>query len=312
MISNPDESKIISSLGWVDKGNLWILQTSSDDIHKLEISDAKYISLHNNGGDYFSIVHHYDGKMVEISAHSFHKPETAISTIHFENGIASFDGDVEIWKKVPRAYPEYLQRPSKSDFYLLFIDPIRPELEVIDLEWYDDSYDKGYQGVIGAIEVPKSSHLIISVQRDSSPILYDLEENKLIKKLTLSERNGNPHLKFRRTANELWADDYDTLLLIDPKDWRVKKSIRLQDAAENTMQNIGNYSFNRDETLCAVARPFSGDVVALDTKRFKITHYSKLGKQPIEVCLLSNGTVYSRDWQTGSLLKGKLKRKWFT
>jgi len=312
MISNPDESMIISSLGWIDKGNLWVLQTSSDDIHKLEISDAKYISLHNNGGDYFSIVHHYDGKKVEISAHSFHKPETAISMIHFENGIASFDGDVEIWKKVPRAYPEYLQRPSKSDFYLLFIDPIRSELEVIDLEWYDDSYDKGYQGVIGAIEVPKSSHLIVSVQRDSSPILYDVEEKKLIKKLTLSERNGNPHLKFRRTANELWADDYDTLLLIDPKDWRVKKSLRLQDAAENIMQNIGNYSFNRDETLCAVARPFSGDAVALDTKRFKITHYTKLGKQPLEICLLNNGKVYSRDWQTGSLLKGKLKKKWFT
>jgi len=54
---------------------------------------------------------------------------------------------------VPRAYPEYLQRPSNSDFYLLYVDPIRPELDVIDMDWYDDSYDKGYQGVIGAVEV---------------------------------------------------------------------------------------------------------------------------------------------------------------
>jgi hypothetical protein len=312
MIANPEETMIISSLGWVDKGSLWLLDTRSDSIQNLNLSDAKYISLHYEGGDCFSIVHHYDGKKVVISAHTFERPDVTIAKIHFKDGTTRFEGDDEIWKKVPKAYPEYIQLPAKSDFYLLLINPIRPELKVIDLKWYDDSYDKGYQGVIGAIEVPKTSQLIISVQRNSSPILYDLEGRKLIKKLTLSGRNGNPHLKFRRTANELWADDYDTLLSIDPKDWRVKKSIRLQDAAENTMQNIGNYSFNRDETLCAVARPFSGDVVALDTKRFKITHYSKLGKQPLEVCLLNNGTVYSREWQTGSLLKGKLKRKWFT
>jgi len=312
MISNPDETMIISSLGWVDKGNLWVLDTRSDSIEKRDLSDGKYISLHYEGGEFFSIVHHYDGKRVEISAHAFEDPDAAMSKIHFKDGTAHFEGDDEIWNKVPKAYPEYIQLPSKSDFYLLLIDPIGPQLEVIDLDWYNDSYDKGYQGVIGAVEVPKSSRVIISVQRDSSPILYDLEERKLIKKLTLSGRNGNPHLKFRRTVDECWADDYDTLLSIDPEDWRVKKSLRLQDAAENTMQFTGDYSFNRDETLCAVARPFSGDVVALDTEQFRITHYSKLGKQPLEVCLLSDGTVYSRDWKTGNLLKGKLKRKWLT
>jgi hypothetical protein len=268
--------------------------------------------LHCIDDDFFSIVHHYDGKKVIISVHSFDNPADVVSEVSFNEGIGTFKGEKEAWKKVPKVYPEYLQIAAKSDFFLILVDPVRPNLELIDMDWYDDSYDKGYQGIIGAVLVPKSSQMIISVQRDSMPILFDLEERKLIKKLTLSERNGNPHLKFRRTANELWADDYDTILSIDPKDWKVKKSLRLQDAVENTMQFIGNYSFNRDETLCAVARPFSGDVVALDTQRFKITQYSILGKQPLEVCLLSNGTVYSRDWQTGSLLKGKLKRKWFT
>lgn len=311
MLLNSDESKIVSSLGWVDKGSLWILETSSDDIRKIEISDAKYLSLHRNGGGYFSIFHHYDGNTFDISAHSLHTPETAISTIHWVNGTARFEGDVEIWKKVPRTYTEYLHRPSESNYYLLYVDPIRPKLDFFDLDWYDSSYDKGYQSVIGAVEVPHASKVIISVSRDSRPILFDMTERQFIKKLTLAERYGNPHLKFRRTENELWADDYDTLLKIDPENWKVKKSLRLQDAADKSMLFIGNYSFNLDEKLCAVARPFSGDVVALDTHRFKITHYSKLGKQPLEVCLLSNGLVYSRDWKTGDLLKGKLKRKWF-
>jgi hypothetical protein len=34
MIANPDESKIISSLGWADKGNLWVLETSSGNIRR--------------------------------------------------------------------------------------------------------------------------------------------------------------------------------------------------------------------------------------------------------------------------------------
>jgi hypothetical protein len=181
MIVNPDETLIISSLGWVDKANLWLLDTRSDDIKKLELSDANYISLHHEVGNFFSIVHHYDGKKVVISSHSFEKPDVVMSKIHLEDGVARFEGDNEIWKKLPKSYPEYIRLPVKSDFYLLLIDPIRPELKIIDLEWYDDSYDKGYQGVIGAIEVPKSPLVIISVQRNSNPILYNVEESKVVK-----------------------------------------------------------------------------------------------------------------------------------
>jgi len=72
----------------------------------------------------------------------------------------------------------------------------------------------------------------------------------------------------------------------------------------------GSFAFNGDETLCAVARPFSGDVVALDTARFKVTHACRLGRQPLLVALLSDGTVWARDWKTGDVLKGTLKRKW--
>ena len=75
---------------------------------------------------------------------------------------------------------------------------------------------------------------------------------------------------------------------------------------------MGAYTFSLDESLCAVARPFSGDVVAVNTKRFRITHTCNLGHQPLTVALLSDGTVYARDWKTGRLLKGQLtKKKWF-
>lgn len=310
MITNPGETLIVSSLGWVEKGSLWTLDTNTDSIRTLKLSDAKHLSLHDSNSEYFSIVHHYYGKKLLITAHSFESPDEALSKAIFNEGTTSIQGDKEVWKKLPRAYVAYLQYPSKADFFLLFIEPVRPELQIIALDWYDDSYDKDYQGVIGAVEVPGTSLLIISVQRDSNPILFDIEKRKVVGKLSLAARQGNPSLRFRRTADELWADDYDTILSIDPNSWKTKKHLHLQAAATGAMQFIGNYSFNKDETLCAVARPFSADVIALDTERFKITHYARVGRQPLEVALLSDGRVYSRDWKTGEMLKGKLKRKW--
>jgi hypothetical protein len=86
----------------------------------------------------------------------------------------------------------------------------------------------------------------------------------------------------------------------------------LQGASAGCRQFIGAYSFTQDESLCAVARPFSGDVIALNMKKFKITHACNLGRQPLHVAVLEDGTVYGRDWKTGTLLQGHLKRKWIT
>ena len=96
--------------------------------------------------------------------------------------------------------------------------------------------------------------------------------------------------------------------LIDASDWQIINSILLQGADEKCQQFIGDYCFNHDETLCAVARPFSGDVVAVDMNKFEVTSTCTLGDQPLSVALMSDGTVYSRDWKTGKLLRGTLKK----
>jgi hypothetical protein len=128
----------------------------------------------------------------------------------------------------------------------------------------------------------------------------------------LADRAGNPTLQFTTRTRELWADDYDTLLRLNSSDWSVQDSLLLQGASAGTRQFIGAYCFNQDESLCAVGRPFSGDVVAVHMKMFKITHTCNLGHQPLLPALLTDGTVYARDWKTGTLLKGQLKKKWIT
>lgn len=203
----------------------------------------------------------------------------------------------------------YLKRPAGHEFFLILVDRHRPSVEIQRLDWYDESYDKGYQGITGVTEVPGEGLLIVCVQRDSRPVLYDPEQRTVIRKLSLAGRLGNPVCRFRRTANELWVGDYDTLLRVDPRDWSVQESRKLQNAAAGTAQFIGSFAFSGDESLCAVARPFSGDVVALNTKTFKATHRARVGRQPLDVALLQDGRVFARDWKTGDLLTGKLRRR---
>jgi hypothetical protein len=315
VLTSPKEDVIISSMGWADKNCLQLLETGSGITSLVQLSEAKYLTLHEGRDGYFAILHHHDGDVVEITAHSFSNPPTVLSriTITAVNGKIHFDGDSTSWTHLPKAYIAYLKRPGLSEYHLLLVDPVRPALEMIDLAWYDDTYDKGYQGVTGVVEVPNRDLLIITVQRDSHPVLVDLTTGKMVGKLSLADRSGNPTLRFRRFLNQLWADDYDTLIRLDPADWKMMDSRLLQGAGSGCdRQFIGMFGFNAEETLCAVARPYSGDVVALSTKSFKITHTCKLGHQPLLVSLLANGTVWSRDWKTGAVLKGTLKRKWFS
>lgn len=313
MIMSPTEDIIVSSLGWTDGGSLWILDTKSDSASLVPLSDAKYLSLHNGQNGYFSVLHHYDGDRIEITAHSMTEPGQIQARILVSPEGKRIEGETTIWKHLPNAYVAFFKGLTEANFCLFLVEPNRPAIEINALDWYDDSYDKLYQSVVGVVEVPNQDVLIVSVQRDSHPVLINREFRNVIGKLSLADRCGNPTLRFRKYANELWAADYDTLLRLDPSDWTVKNSLLLQGASAGCQQFIGSFNFNAQEGLCAVARPFSGDVIALDTTKFKVTHLTrKMGGQPLKVALLANGTVYARDWKTGELLVGTLRKQWFT
>ena len=109
----------------------------------------------------------------------------------------------------------------------------------------------------------------------------------------------------------IWALDYDTLVRVRRKDLRVAGRRRVQSAFSGTQQFAGEFSFAPDENLCVVARPYSGDVVALDTSSLRKKQSAKLGGQPLEVAAIGGGEIVARDWKTGQLQRGKLERRWF-
>lgn len=312
MIADPARTTLLSSMGWVDHDALWRFDVGGGTPETIPLNTgARYASLHYGGSGRFAVAHHFDGRRFEVSVRGFSAPRVVLARAVVEDGENSVAGDASAWTDVPRLYVEYLAFAPWHDFVLLRVSASTSTIEVQRLEWYGDSYDKGYQGVIGVLEVPGSGCALVSVQRSSRLILHDLETGRQRRSIDLCGRGGNGRLELRDSGKEVWASDYDTLAVVRTEDWQTLRSSRLQGAAAGTRQFIGDFSFAPDQELCAVARPFSGDVVGIDLGTLKIKHSAKVGRQPLEVVALRGGEVVARDWKTGDLLRGTLKRRWF-
>lgn len=311
MFISPDSRFIISHLGWVDKSALWIYDVVNDTVNLVPVGSTKYLSLYScKDKNQFAVFHHSDGTLIRLTVHSFDNPANPLCTIERSGEKTQVQGDFEVLKNAPRYYVAFYNPGYNADFHLISMNLTQGEIQADRFDWYDNSYDKGYQGIVGVIELD-SGNLIVSVQRDSQPIVYDPETKTVVRKLSLAGSHGNPKFRFASQRGEIWADDYDTILKFDSKTLILKASQRLQMATTGTAQFIGDWTFNNDETLCLVARPFNGDVVAISTDDLKIKYVAKTGKQPLQSVFVSNGNIIGRDWQTGTLLKGSLRRKWF-
>jgi hypothetical protein len=303
MIVDQTESTIVASFGSAARGALWVCDTASRRTRAVQLSDARYLNLHPGANDFFGVVHHFDDRPIELTAHQLPAVERPLSRIALADGRPVFEGETTVWEYLPRAYTAFYRwRAVLSDFVLLLVDHRQRMVDIQQFEWYDESYDKDWQGIVGVTEMPGRDLVVVSVQRDSNPVLYDPRQRRMVGKIALAGRSGNAALHVRKKAPELWAVDYDTVVQLDASDWSIKNTTRLQGAPEGTMHFVGELAFDLNEAFCAVARPFSGDVAVLDTRDLRLTSLVPTGGQPLSVALLSDGRVFARAWKTGDLL----------
>jgi hypothetical protein len=284
---------------------MWVYAADAGFPRKVTLSDAKWLSVKAGRHDYFAVVHNGDGDKMEISVHSHSDVTRVVSRISLHSnafGPPAFamDGEGSVWQHLPHAFTGF----ASGDYWLILTDD-QGHVELQGFDWFDNSYDKGYQGIIGVTETPDGKLLIISIQRDSTPVLYDPAKKQVVRKLQLADRRGNPEFCLRVASDEFWVSDYDSIVKLDAKTLDVLKAERIQDAASGTMQFIGKFCFNLDQRLCIVARPFSGDAIVLDGDSMRQTHRIKLGRQPLDIGWLLDGTVVARDWKTGEFLSHK-------
>lgn len=311
MFLSPDSRLIVSHLGWVEPSALWTYDVVKEEIHVVPVGNAKYLTLFPcKDKNQIAALHHSDGRQLRLTIHSFDDPGNPLCTVEHSRDRTQVQGDAAVLSQAPRYYVAFYDPGSQADFHLISLDASRGIMEANRLDWYDASYDKDYQGIVGVLELD-SGQVIVSIQRDSQPVVYDPGTKQVVRKLSLAGNYGNPKFRFVRRRAEIWADDYDTLLKFEASTLTLKGSRRIQPAFAGTGQFIGDWSFSEDESLCLVSRPFSGDVIAISTDDLKTKYVAKTGGQPLQSVFIGNGNILGRDWKTGALLKGSLKRTWF-
>src|SRR5215471_5098974 len=175
MTSKAERTVHLTSLGWVDHDALWRFDVRTSSVDSIPLaSGARYVSLHASGSDTFAVAHHFDGARAEVTVRPVTDPARVLARAAVGDGTATLHGDVGAWHTVPRLYIAYLGFEPWKDFVLLNISISTGRIEVQRLEWYDNSYDKMYQGVVGVVEIPGEGSALVSVQRSSRLILHDL------------------------------------------------------------------------------------------------------------------------------------------
>ena len=310
MLLSKDETRVISTIGWVDHGDLWVYETETGRISTEQVGEGGFLIIYPGVEGHFAAAHHGDDEgFLSASVRHVDAPAESLAVLRLDGTEPRLEGDPGAWVSVPRAYRAGRAPDATFAAAALFVAPDGLSAELQPLEWFnEDAFDLMYQGVLRPVQLPGRTEVLFPIQRDSSPVLYDPIARKVVGRVALAGECGNPTLEFRRGGSELWADDYDTLLRIDPSDWSIRDQRRLQADQDGTRQFIGDWTFTSDESRCLVARPFSADAVALDTKRFRVVARAALGRQPLQAVALADGRVVARDWKTGDLLTGRLTR----
>ncbi len=286
-----------------------LLNVKSGEFHNVKLEDQVKPVADSATEDVIAVDRYRGPTWFEIAVRSIAAPQNPISKISIRDGTQVFEGSIEPWRHLPNAFIGRHTVDGVDHEYLFLVDANEQKVEVQRLDWYNEkTYDMGYQGLLGVSAIPGSPLLIICIQRDSHPVVYSPAERKVVSRINISDGAGNPDVVFIKAAKEAWADDYDTMVRLNPNDWSVVNRMQLQVPIKGMRHFIGDFCFNQEESLCAVARTFSGDIVALDTKTFELTHRVELKKEPLEVILLSDDTVISREWRTHKLLRGTLRQ----
>lgn len=293
---------------WIEGSVLCSYSLRDSLIHKVALAKAMFTAIFQGRDHFFSILQRSADDDIEISIRRHLAPQSAIATASTSLASSSgtrvdirFQGDSDLWRFVQGAYLVYPSHLGDKRRLLLVRGPEQENFQ--ELPWYERDYDSVYQGIVSVTEIPDHSQVIVAIQRDSRPILYDPVYKRVVRHLQLADRAGSPKFVFRPFSDELWASDYDTLVKLDAHTLDTTSAACVQPTtAPMEKLFVGGFGFDVTGTICYVARPFSGDVLVLDADSMTERKRLRIGGSPLDLAVLKDGTVVTQEWKTGEVV----------
>ncbi len=200
MIIDSTERFVIDNMGWVDKAALWFLDLSTGAVRQVPLGTGDYLTLMGGERDLFVAVRRESMSLLEATVHSAASPPDVLARLRIEQGRATFSGRADLWASVPRVFVADHSRFANVVRPLLFlVDHRRGTVDFQELPWYSDGYDLMYQGLLDPVSVPDSDLLLMPIQRDSEPVIYDLTERRKVGTMKLADRH-DPAARYQLLA----------------------------------------------------------------------------------------------------------------
>lgn len=280
-------------MSWTDHGAIWCCDLESKAETLIPVPDAQFVGVHSGRDGFFRVTH---GKSASVVASVRHlsRPEEILSSVLLDDGDAVLNGDIDVWRMVNRAFVVR----GLSGQRVLLVDGALGQVKDIDLGWYNgEAYDHGYQGLVDCLAVSGGKEVVVSVQRSSKLVIVDVATNHPVGSIFLAGSRGNPEMLMISDSTFL-ASDYDTLCCVDASARHTKQKVRLQDGRDGISRLfVGEYHAQLDG-LCIVARPYSNDVVLLDSE-LNVINRAPVRCRPMQACLISSREFLVRDWESG-------------
>lgn len=307
MITDRAGTIALQALSERSGNTLWRFDNQTSRVDHLHLDGNPHLQLHAGDGEFFAAVETQYELGFRVTARPFSDPRLVVSAIVVTGPEPAVTGEHEVWSTLPSTYFGSVPDESgKHALHLLSLAGSHPSLQRVDLGWFENGpYDHGWQAPISVVKV--GNELLFGVQRSSELVLFDPQQQQIIRRIPLADRGGNPQPVLSMTTPKVWVVDYDTLVSLDRESWSVDRTELLQPPTSRSRMFVGRLWTPHDQSFLLVPRPGSGDVLVIDPDDFTVTEVVTLGGEPLEAVVLSDGVVIAREWKTGNLMRGQAR-----
>lgn len=307
MIIDGTGQLIASSVGWVNGGVFCVRDAKTGSTTHHHACTEGYLRLFSIDGDRFAVAAHDESNAEFIlSVRRFAQPDTVLWSVRCTPTAHEFFGESSATRGLRRHHLVMFKRGRESEYSLLTMAEDGRGLSQSSLPWFnEDNYDLVWQGLMDVVALPRSEHVLVSVQRSSTLIVHDPRSESVVEQIKLLGRNGNPMLVV--VDDELWTIDYDTFVRVQLESRKVVGSVLIQPAQKSTRCFAGHLHVWERQQLAVVPRPFSGDIAFIDPVSCNIKYTVPIGKQPLTCVVTDNERIIAQDWKTGEWLEGSAK-----